>query len=288
MGLWIGPTRTKGIGAYASILSALLLIILLLPAQGHAERRRLRAQADKQPEAVVQRLSFIPVELPGGSHLTLISPSTWAHLLQELADSLQAQHQRFTRLLGPIPSFDTAVELMEEGRFFALTGAPIWTNALFYRGRITIPLPLGRVISRADLARAVKHEYTHAVVNALSGGRCPGWLDEGLAQWAEGSENPALRPALDKWLRRNDPVALELLQGGFTKLDPEMVPAAYAQSLYLTRLVISSFGFSALQAYLGNLRRFGDKSQAFTHSFGINEQKFEKMAGLTLSRWEPR
>lgn len=37
-------------------------------------------------------------------------------------------------------------------------------------------------------------------------------------------------------------IPLGMLQGGFTKLDPKMVPAAYAQSLVTTSAVLSGYG----------------------------------------------
>jgi hypothetical protein len=127
-----------------------------------------------------------------------------------------------------------------------------------------------------NLVRSIKHEYTHAVIHALSDGKCPGWLDEGLAQWAEGDENPALKPALSTWLRRNEVVSLKLLQGGFTKLETRMVAAAYAQSLYAAEYVINGFGFEKIKTYFEDLRSGTSKEDAFSGSFGISESSFER------------
>ena len=135
------------------------------------------------------------------------------------------------------------------------------------------------------LYRSVKHEYTHAVINALSGGRCPGWLDEGLAQWAEGSVNPALEPALRKWLYFNPPIPLDLLQGGFTRLELPMVPPAYAQSLFAARSVIKTFGFPKISKYFKNLRKGKRKVSAFENSFDVDDSSFEKALGKSMKNW---
>ena len=173
---------------------------------------------------------------------------------------------------------------MEEQAFYRRTGAPSWTNAMYYRGEIMIPLPSGKYIDLEETARAVTHEYTHAVIHALSNGKCPGWLDEGIAQWAEGTENPALRPALYRWLRKNPPVPLSLLQGGFTRLNSRMVPAAYAQSLIASSLIIDTYGFEKVTDFLSYLREGNAQALAFRRAFGISTGQFEQRLAQQLSR----
>ena len=175
--------------------------------------------------------------------------------------------------------------LMDEDEFFALTGAPKWTNAMFYRGEIILPIARAKSVDVENLNRSVRHEYTHAILSALSGGNLPGWIDEGLAQWFEGEESPGLRAALRDWLKTNEPVPLKLLQGGFTKLKPEMVPAAYAQSLLAARLVADKYGFPAIANYFMMLRDGVDKESAFHTAFNISLADFEAQLGRALKRW---
>jgi hypothetical protein len=198
---------------------------------------------------------------------------------------LNTTHDHFTRLFADIPAFSTSIRLMDEEEFFELTGAPKWTNAMFFRGQIILPLAKGKAIDIENLNRSVRHEYTHALLSALSAGNLPGWIDEGLAQWFEGEESPGLRDALREWLKTHEPVPLTLLQGGFTKLKPEMVPAAYAQSLLATRLVAEKYGFPALAAYFMLLRDGVEKDAAFETAFSISIPDFEQQLGKALKRW---
>ena len=230
-------------------------------------------------------LHFTPIELNGGTKLTVISPEKWHVVTGFLSKTLINTHQKYGRLLGELKPVTTAIRLMDEETFFQTTGAPRWTNAMFYRGQIIIPLSSDHPVDFENLSRSIKHEYTHAIINALTGGRAPGWLDEGVAQWAEGSENPALKPALRSWLRRNEPVPLSLLQGGFTKLDSSMVPAAYAESLYATYAIINTYGFQSIRRYFDELRSGSAKSTAFEEGFGITEERFEQRLGLSLEGW---
>jgi hypothetical protein len=237
-----------------------------------------------QPDAS-SPLRFTPINLANGSKLTLISPTRWSETASSLIAVLNTTHDHFTRLFSDIPAFSTSIRLMDEEEFFELTGAPKWTNAMFFRGQIILPLAKSKAIDIENLNRSVKHEYTHAILSALSAGNLPGWLDEGLAQWFEGEESPGLRAALRDWLKNNDPVPLDLLQGGFTKLKAEMVPAAYAQSLLATRIVAEKYGFPSMSVYLMLLRDGVDKDTAFESAFNIPLKDFEQQLGRALKRW---
>lgn len=260
------------------------LVLALITAAAPVRAEDLKARLASGSPQALSAITFSPLQLSGGSHLTLVSPARWKPLIQRLSGSLAEIHQHYTEIFGPIPPLTTSIRLMDEEDFFKTTGAPRWTNALYYKEEIIIPLRSGNV-DWDNLFRAVKHEYTHAVVHALSAGRCPGWLDEGLAQWAEGAENPALRPALIKRLRTSGPVPLKLLQGGFTKLDSAIVPAAYAQSLYITQILIRSYGFKHINMFLTALRRGQDKQTAFRRAFDVSEAGFERSMGRALAQW---
>ena len=156
---------------------------------------------------------------------------------------------------------------------------------MFFRGQIIIPLSSKKEIDLDNLIRSVKHEYTHAIMSSLSGGRLPGWLDEGIAQWFEGSESPGLRDALREWLRDHKPVSLSLLQGGFTKLNTEMVPAAYAQSLLATKALAEKFGFPAIGRFLILLREGVDKQSAFLTAFDMTQEAYDNELGKALTTW---
>ncbi len=245
---------------------------------------RGRLSYDKVP-IEEQTLRYSPLNLQGGSSLTLISPAAWSPLGAKLSKVLETTHSKFSGLIGSIPSIDISLRLMDEETFFLSTGAPRWTNALYFKGQIIIPLSTREPYDMDNISRSIKHEYTHAIVHALSEGKCPGWIDEGLAQWAEGSENPALKPALFNYLKRNPPVLLSSLQGGFTKLDKSKVAAAYAQSLIAVQAIIRTFGFPAIRNYLDALRDGENKESAFILAFSMTNDTFEEKLSGKLASW---
>ena len=267
---------------------ALTLVLLAgsVGAQSGNYGRSAESKARLAVPAEVDRDSIrvAPLRLSGGSTLTLIAPSKWSDLSVKLSESLHDAHNDFTNLFGEIPSFKTSVRLMDEENFYAVTGAPAWTNALYYRGQIIIPLSTDQRLDYQNVKRALVHEFMHAVTNSLSNGKCPGWLDEGLAQWAEGDENPALQPALKSWVSSNGPVPLGLLQGGFTRLVPEMVAPAYAQSLFATTAMINTYGFKEIRKYFDELHD-GRTESAFSRAFNIKEADFESRLGKSLRKW---
>ncbi|HLL72917.1 MAG TPA: SpoIID/LytB domain-containing protein [Pyrinomonadaceae bacterium] len=71
------------------------------------------------------------------------------------------------------------------GDFTGATGKPAWVAAVTNNRRIELQ-PLATLKRRGLLAPTLRHEYTHAVINALSRGRAPLWLSEGLAAHVAG------------------------------------------------------------------------------------------------------
>ena len=263
-------------------ISAVLLLVALmaLPVSGQ-DLGGVRARFSSALAPTTEALA-----LADGSSLTFITPERWRGTASKLHTVVTDTHTLFSELLGELPPVETTVQLMDESTFFEVTGAPSWTNAIYYRGRIMMPLPESGAIDQENLERSLRHEYTHAIISALSGGKCPGWLDEGLAQWAEGTENPALQLALVSWIRKNPAVPLALLQGGFTRLETRMVAAAYAESLFASNTLMKSFGASALRDYFNRLRDGATRSEAFYGAFGIDEQTFEKRLANSLGAWQ--
>lgn len=233
----------------------------------------------------VSSFRYLPLQLRDGTQITISTPQDWGALGQYVSHFLNTFHQNLTQQFGVLPPFETAVRIMDDHSFFRLTGAPAWTNALYLRGEIIVPLSPGSRLDWPALQRTLSHEYTHAVIHALSNGQCPGWLDEGLAQWAEGSPSVALRPALAKWLEHREPVPLSLLRGGFTRLSSDMVPAAYAQSLFAANTLMNTFEVSMLRSYMDQLRAGSNAQEAFLNVFGIREENFEKQLQGGLRRW---
>jgi hypothetical protein len=254
------------------------IVSLLLNQPVYAdETHQLRARlSTSNSSGSLSKIEYSGLRLDGGSELTVISPKEWRETASFLIETLEETHGNYLQVFGSIPKFSVTVRLMDEETFYLATGAPAWTNAMYFKGQIVIPLPKDGLVDRDNMIRSIRHEYTHAVIHALSGGNCPGWLDEGLAQWAEGEVNPLLTQALSEWLLKHPAIPFKLLQGGFTKLPAQMVPAAYAQSLLGAKLMLNRFGLKGIGLFLNSLRLGNKERDAFRQVFKASRGEIEQ------------
>lgn len=217
------------------------------------------------------------------------SPQTETINIEDLAKSsitiLNDTYDELSRIFQSSPKKKVVLRFLPPEEFRKQTGAPAWTSAMYFRDEITIPLTAKTGMDRAELSRALRHEYVHAFIAEMSRYRCPAWLDEGVAQLLEGHPNPLLGPALREWIGQNQAIPLDWLQNGFTTLDAAYVPAAYAQSLFATRKIIMKRGFRSVTQYLNHLQNGVAEPQAFKIAFGQNKRDFEKELTVQIKRW---
>lgn len=69
--------------------------------------------------------------------------------------------------------------------FVAATGQPWWAAAVTHDNLIELQ-PLEILRSRGVLNQTLRHEYAHTVIEMLSHGHAPRWLEEGLAAHVAG------------------------------------------------------------------------------------------------------
>lgn len=198
---------------------------------------------------------------------------------------LDGVYKEYTELFGRSPKRKVTLRFLSPFEFKRYTGAPEWTSAMYFNDEITIPLNPQKGIHVSDLGRAIRHEYAHAVIAELSSGKCPAWLDEGLAQLLEGKINPLLGPALRKWISNNDSMPLSWLENGFTLLDDSIVPAAYAQSLFATRIIIKKYGYEGVSNYLNLLNSGHNDTDAFSKAFNKRQKDFNLELTKSIREW---
>lgn len=200
-------------------------------------------------------------------------------------DLLNSTFDEYTNLFGKTPKKKVTLRFLSPSEFKKHTGAPAWTSAMYFNNEITIPLNQKKGINLSELGRALRHEYAHAVIAEISSGKCPAWLDEGIAQYLEGRVNPLLGPALRKWISSNEAMPLSWLQNGFTLLNEDIVPAAYAQSLFSTRKIINDVGFLGIGKYFTLLEDGEKESKSFLEAFRIDQETFTANLSKDMRHW---
>jgi hypothetical protein len=171
-------------------------------------------------------------------------------LREQLLQTLESDYDDLVQELGVSPRDDIMVTLYTNQAFFDVTKAPSWTGAL-NDGKIRIPIH-GVDAVTPELAHVLKHELAHSFINQLSAGRCPQWLNEGIAQALEPKQivNGKL---LATAFRSHQEVPLNLMEGSFIGLSPAQASIAYDESLAAVLFLIDSNGMSDLQRVLQRL-----------------------------------
>lgn len=224
----------------------------------------------------------------GASDFIVLTPPRWRTLSAFISTALQHAHHDLEALFGAMPRPLVTVRVLEMEDFFILTRAPRWTNALYFRGEILIPLEQRATIDLEELRKTVRHEYSHAALATLTDHRTPGWFDEGVAQLMEGPTHPLLLEALDTWLRSNRPISLDRLAKGFTKLPEAEVPAAYAQSLVLVKALSVAYGQRGLRVFLERVAARDSSADAGRLAFNLSPRELERFVQVTMGDAEWR
>ncbi len=180
------------------------------------------------------------------------------------------------------PEERTPVVLYTQQDFHAVTQTPDWAGAAF-DGRIKLPVR-GLMRDEPSLARVVAHEYAHSVVARLSDGRCPAWLNEGLAVWSEEEEDGDHEAWAKAKLSDQELFSLEELSVSFERLPAERVQVAYAESYLAVRTLADRYGSGKLPALLAALSRTRNLGDAFAATYpgdlaGFEQQLLRQLAG---------
>ena len=133
-------------------------------------------------------------------------------------NALEDAYRRIGARFAYYPLERLEVILYPDEAFREITNTPHWSGAV-YDGRIKLPIG-GLQRGSERLARTLRHEYAHAAIVTLSRGKAPLWLNEGLAQVSEETDDPGRTGRLRLALANEGLLPLTDLEAGFTKLQP--------------------------------------------------------------------
>lgn len=180
-------------------------------------------------------------------------------LRAQIVATLEADYEDLVRDLGTPPRDNILVNLYTETAFFDVTQAPNWAGAI-YDGKLRIPIS-GLTTVTSELARVLKHELSHAFIAKLSGGRCPPWLHEGVAQFLEPKSLGGNGHQLALLFKTQQNIPLNMLESSFTRLSGARASLAYAESLAAVSYINDSYGLSDVQRILELLSQ-GNSTEA--------------------------
>jgi tetratricopeptide (TPR) repeat protein len=216
------------------------------------------------------------------SHFTLKyeGKQTSDTLRGQLVATLESEYDDLVRELGIAPRNSIAVVLYTEQSFFDVTQAPSWSGAV-YDGKLRIPIN-GLTSVTPELARVLKHELAHSFISQLSGGRCPQWLNEGIAQAVE-PKQVSHGQLLAELFRTQHEIPLNALEGSFMQFSGTQATVAYEESLAAVQYISDTYGMSDLQRILERLGQGSSTEAALRATIHSDYGQLEAEVGKYLA-----
>jgi tetratricopeptide (TPR) repeat protein len=198
---------------------------------------------------------------------------------RELLATLESDYNDLVRDLGYSPRNAIVVTLYTEQAFFDVTRAPSWVGAV-NDGKLRIPVS-GVTSMTSELGRVLTHELTHSFIAQMSGGRCPTWLHEGIAQIEEGKSSAASGRTLSQLFGAEREIPYNMLESSFMPFSTPEAVLAYAESLAAVEYIRDTYGMSDLPRILERLAE-GSSTEAALRS--IIHANYSQLRD-DLARW---
>lgn len=164
------------------------------------------------------------------------TPALAAEILSVLEEDFRSLVSEF-RFTPPEP---IGVVLYTEQSYRDISELPSWSQAE-NDGRIRVPVR-GLTTVPDQLSRTLMHELVHSFVQQKTLGRCPTWLNEGLAQWFEGRRSNRTAAALAAAFEKGQYIPLQRLEGPWNSMSGPTAEFAYAWSLAAVEYIMANSG----------------------------------------------
>lgn len=172
-------------------------------------------------------------------------------LAEQVLKTLESQFEEISSALNYLPPEPIGVILYTNQTFTDITRAPSWVGAL-NDGRIRVPVE-GLSSVTGELARVLKHELTHSFISQKTGGRCPVWLQEGIAQYMEGKRSRVNAGALSAAFEQHMEISLASYETSWMNLPRDAASNAYAWSLAVVEAIVTVNGVDDLERILDRI-----------------------------------
>ncbi len=243
-------------------------------------KRSLELRPDARVEqllAKAQREQTVESDFAQGesSHFVLHyeGKQTSETLRSQILAALESDYDDLVRDLGNPPRDNILVTLYTEQAFFDVTHAPTWSAAI-NDGKLRIPIS-GLSSMTPELAHVLKHELAHSFITQLSGGRCPPWLHEGIAQFLEPRSLGGQGHQLSLLYKAQRNIPLNALEGSFQRFSGAEAYVAYAESLAAVSYINDSYGLSDIQRILQRLSQGSSTEAALRATIHSDYGQFE-------------
>lgn len=165
-------------------------------------------------------------------------------LASEILRVLEIHFDQISAMLNYTPPEPIGVILYTGQQFEDITRAPSWVGAI-NDGRIRVPVQ-GLTSVNDQLSRVLRHELTHSFLQEKTRGRCPAWLQEGIAQWMEGRRSGASAAGLIATYDQHTAIPLSSLEISWMQLSGTGAAFAYSWSLAAVETILANGNMAQL------------------------------------------
>ncbi|MDX1616250.1 MAG: peptidase MA family metallohydrolase, partial [Candidatus Promineifilaceae bacterium] len=184
---------------------------------------------------------------------------------------------------------DIGIELEGTVQFFiyassedmqqALLYVQDWAGGVAFADYNTILIGVPPRLAESWGRRTVRHELAHLVLDQFGlscvGGSRPTWLEDGLAEYAEGEPDEETEGYLAQALEENAFSPVRSLNGAFPA-DPDRAGLAYSQSYSLVNFLLDRYGAEAIRELLRRLADAEPYDAALEQVYGFNADGLER------------
>jgi tetratricopeptide (TPR) repeat protein len=208
--------------------------------------------------------------------------ATSPDLQQQLLATLDDGYRDLASQLGYEPSEKIIVILYTQKEFVDITEAPSWAGAI-NDGKLRIPIG-GVTVMNSQLERILKHELTHSFLRSIAGGRCPTWLNEGVAELMEPRSSSSYASRLSALFRERKAIPFSALEGSYTRFSDIQAQVAYAESLSGVEYLRDRYGMGEVLRMLRNIGSGAEPEMALRQRTGMDYSAFGQRVGEYLAK----
>jgi tetratricopeptide (TPR) repeat protein len=203
-------------------------------------------------------------------------------LASELIHTLEEHFQALQSELHYTPAEPITVIVYTRETFRDVTGVPDWAGAL-NDGRIRVAVQGLETVPEA-LSRSLKHELTHSFLYQKTQGRCPTWLQEGVAQWMERRRVGRDAAQLLAMFESSQGKSLRSLEGNWMKFSSAESWFSYGWSLAAVEAIEADSGGDGLDRLLDAERTESSGEAALLQGLRTNYSSLDEFAASYLRK----
>ncbi len=203
-----------------------------------------------------------------------------SNLPRAILEELDSDYDQLVGQLGAAPHGSIPVILYTEKAFFDVTQAPSWSGAI-NDGKLRIPIS-GISQMTGELSHVLRHELTHSFITQIARGRCPLWLNEGVAQLMEPRTSATYGPLLARLFSTQSEIPLNALESSFMGMDSNTASVAYAESLVSVEYINDTYGMSDVRRLLERIGEGASTEAALRSTFNVGYGQFEQDIGTYI------